>query len=147
MLIQTILSNHLNLSFFLYTIDRSSKEAGIKEGCWDAIHLVTTTIDGQNKVKYRLNSTIFLFIEAHGDSYGQLNVGGQVLKVREDYQSIDPKMDPHDFHLRNIGKLIEANENEMRAESTGIYINRSKQIINTGRLHEEYMSGSEKSAF
>lgn len=96
--------------------------------------MVTTTIDGQNKVKYRLNSTIFLFIESHGDDFGQLNVGGQVLKVREEYQTIDPKMNPHEFHLRNIGKLIEANENDMRSESTGIYISKSKQIINTGRL-------------
>ena len=47
---------------------------------------------------------------------------------------MDPKMDQHDFHLKNIGKLIEANENEMRSESTGIYITKSKQIINTGRL-------------
>jgi hypothetical protein len=76
--------------------------------------LVTTTIDGQNKVKYRLNSTIFLFIQSTGDDFGTLNVGGQVLKVREDYQTIDPKVDPHDFHLKNIGKLIELNENEMR---------------------------------
>jgi len=113
---------------------KDDKNAGIKDGTWDAIHLVTTTIDGQNKVKYRLNSTIFLFIESHGDDFGVLNVGGQVLKVREEYQTIDPKVNPHDFHLRNIGKLIEANENDMRSESTGIYISKSKQIINTGRL-------------
>ena len=25
---------------------KDDKNAGIKEGCWDAIHLVTTTIDG-----------------------------------------------------------------------------------------------------
>lgn len=49
------------------------------------MHLVTTTIDGQNKVKYRLNSTIFLFIESNADDYGNLNVGGQILKVKEEY--------------------------------------------------------------
>lgn len=111
------------------------------------MHLVTTTIDGQNKVKYRLNSTIFLFIESTADDYGHMSVGGQILKVKEEYQTMDPKADPHDFHLKNIGKLIEANENEMRAESTGIYITKSKQIINTGRLQDEYMSKNERSAF
>ena len=49
---------------------KDDKNAGIKEGSWDAIHLVTTTIDGQNKVKYRLNSTIFLFIDSVADDYG-----------------------------------------------------------------------------
>ena len=118
----------------IFFLDKSDKAAGIEDGTWDAIHLVTTSIDGSNKVKYRLNSTIFLFLKSVGKGHGELNVGGQVLKVREDYQSIDPKVDPHDFHLKNIGKMIELNENDMRQESTGIYITKSKQIIHTGRL-------------
>lgn len=134
-------------SCWLIKKNKDDKGAGIKEGTWDAIHLVTTTIDGQGKVKYRLNSTIFLFINSAGDDFGSLNVGGQLLKVREDYQSMDPKADPHDFHLKNIGRLIEANENDMRSESTGVYITKTKQIINTGRLQDEYMSKLEKSAF
>lgn len=105
---------------------KDDKNAGIKEGCWDAIHLVTTTIDGQNKVKYRLNSTIFLFIESHASDYGNLSVGGHVSKVKEDYATMDPKADQHDFHLKNIGRLIESIETEMRSESTGIYISKSK---------------------
>lgn len=45
-----------------------------------------------------------------------------------------------DFHLANIGRLIEQNETEIRQEMDAIYINKSKQIINTGRLKEEYMT-------
>ena len=61
---------------FLFNTGKTDANAGINEGTWDATHLVTTTIDGQNKVKYRLNSTIFLFIQSTGDVYGALNVGG-----------------------------------------------------------------------
>ena len=46
-----------------------------------------------------------------------------------------------------MGRLIEANELDMRAEMGGIYINKGKQIIHTGRLLEEYMTGEEKGAF
>ena len=52
-----------------------------------------------------------------------------------------------DFHLANIGRLIEDNENEIRSEMDGIYINKTKQIINTGRLREEYMTKDEKMNF
>ena len=52
-----------------------------------------------------------------------------------------------DFHLANIGRLIEANETEIRTEMDGIYINKTKQIINTGRLREEYMTKEEKLNF
>ena len=52
-----------------------------------------------------------------------------------------------DFHLANIGRLIEDNETEIRSEMDGIYINKTKQIINTGRLREEYMTKDEKMNF
>lgn len=40
--------------------------------------------------------------------------------------------------------MIEANETGLRTEMDGIYINKTKQIINTGRLREEYMTRDEK---
>ena len=40
--------------------------------------------------------------------------------------------------------MIESNETQMRTEMDGIYINKTKQIINTGRLREEYMTKAEK---
>lgn len=43
--------------------------------------------------------------------------------------------------------MIEANESEIRNEMDGIYINKTKQIINTGRLREEYMTVDEKLNF
>lgn len=52
-----------------------------------------------------------------------------------------------EFHIANIGRLIEANETEIRTEMDGIYINKTKQIINTGRLKEEYMTKEEKLNF
>lgn len=61
--------------------------------------------------------------------------------------SLDGAKFNDDFHLGNIGRLIEANETEIRQEMDGIYINKTKQIINTGRLREEYMTQDEKLNF
>ena len=55
---------------------------------------------------------------------------------------MDPKQNAQGFHLRNIGRLIEQNENDVRQEMSGIYINKSKQIIYTGRLREDYDAGN-----
>lgn len=52
-----------------------------------------------------------------------------------------------EFHIENIGKIIEANETEIRTDMDSIYINKTKQIINTGRLKEEYMTKDEKLNF
>mmetsp|Transcript_16023 Transcript_16023/g.24866 ORF Transcript_16023/g.24866 Transcript_16023/m.24866 type:complete len:138 (-) Transcript_16023:168-581(-) len=89
-------------------------ENGIDEGTWDAIHLVTATVDDKQKVKYRVISTIFLFIKATNDKQGVLDVAGNINKIREDYVAIDPKYEIDQFHLKNIGRLIETNESEIR---------------------------------
>ena len=69
--------------------------------------------------------------------------------MKEEFVALDPKLDKDigQFHIRNMGRMIEANELDMRAEMSGIYINKGKQIIHTGRLLEEYMTGEEKGAF
>ena len=59
---------------------------------------------------------------------------------------MDAKSDD-DFHIANIGRLVEMNETEIRSEMDGIYINKTKQIVNTGRLREEYMTKEEKENF
>jgi len=57
---------------------------------------------------------------------GEIDVAGNVNRVKEDYVPINPKDDIQKFHLRNIGKLIEANESDIRSEMNGIFINKSK---------------------
>lgn len=52
-----------------------------------------------------------------------------------------------DFHIANIGRLIELNETEIRTDMDSIYINKTRQIVNTGRLREEYMTKEEKLNF
>lgn len=52
-----------------------------------------------------------------------------------------------EFHIANIGRLIEMNETEIRTDMDSIYINKTKQIVNTGRLREEYMTKEEKLNF
>ena len=101
------------------------------------------------KCKYRLNSTIYLTLGMSGEASGKIDIAGHIAKVKEDFAVLDPKIDKDvgQFHIRNMGKLIEQNELDMRAEMGGIYINKGKQIIHTGRLLEEYMTGAEKSAF
>lgn len=115
---------------------------GIEQGVWDATHVVTTNVDNaKNSAKYRVNSTVFFQLDATNEaSFGTLDCGCTAMKVKEDYLNIDAKSqaDISQFHLRNIGKLIEANEGELRSDLHGNYINKTKLIINTGRYGYGY---------
>lgn len=121
----------------------------LKEGTWDSIHVVTVDLDRQQdgKVRYRVISTVFLKMISSSPSYGDLEVAGNVSRTKDEMFTIDPKSFGDEYHIGNIGRLIEANETEIRHEMDSIYINKTKQIVNTGRLKEEYMTRDEKINF
>ena len=56
-------------------------------------------------------------------------------------------MDLDTFHISRIGKLIEHNEGNLRELVAQIYVTKQRNITNTGRLIEEYMSKDEKTKF
>lgn len=95
-------------------------------------------------------------ISTNPASYGNLEIAGNLTRTviqtlinllqKEETYNLDVKSGD-DFHIGNIGRLIEANETEIRTEMDGIYINKTKQIVNTGRLKEEYMTVDEKLNF
>ena len=59
----------------------------------------------------------------------------------------DNGVDPDVFHIENIGRMIEANEDAMRMQVQDVYVAKQRQITNTGRLMEEYMTDNEKAHF
>ena len=122
----------------------------LKVGTWDSIHFVIVDLERQHegKARYRLTSNVFLkMISSNPSSYGDLEIAGNVSRSKEETYTIDPRNFGDDFHIGNIGRLIEANETEIRTEMDSIYINKTKQIMNTGRLKEEYMTRDEKLNF
>ena len=55
--------------------------------------------------------------------------------------------DPDIFHISNIGRLIEANEDSLRATVNDIYIAKQRYITNTGRMTEEFMTSDQRANF
>lgn len=88
-------------------------------------------------------------IAKNPDAYGNLEIAGNLSRSREEMCTMDARAqrDGDDFHIANVGRLIEQNETEIRQEMDSIYINKTKQIVNTGRLKEEYMTKDEKISF
>jgi hypothetical protein len=120
----------------------------IKYGNWDAIHIVNFTING-SKADYKVISTVMITMETNMPLLGKMTVAGSCAKTANQTVTL-----PADFatnsdahHLRVIGKIIENNEGILRTEVTDNYINKQRQIINSGRLVEEYMNSDAKKKF
>jgi len=117
------------------------------DSIWDSCHVVKTTLEQGGKARYKVTSTVLLTLKSSTDNQGKIDVAGNVTRFKEDAIKLDPKVDTNFQHVSAIGKMIEQNESEVRQELNGIFINKSKQIINTGRLRDEYMTIDEKSDF
>lgn len=118
-----------------------------EDSIWDATHVVTTTLEQGNKARYKVTSTVFLSLQNQNNTQGKIDMAGNITRVKEDIVVLDAKQSANDQHLALIGRMIEINESEIRSELKGVFINKSKQIINTGRLRDEYMTPQEKGEF
>ena len=113
--------------------------AGLKEvrdGCWDGIHVVACDMSTAGQAKYRVISTVMISVESESADIGTMSIHGSSSKTREETFAlpVDSKSDLDQFHLRNIGKMIETNEGTLREEVTEHYVGKQRQITNTGRL-------------
>lgn len=68
-------------------------DKGEQDSSWDAIHVVKTNVDAQQKAKYKVNSTVFLIMKQENEIQGSIDVAGNVNRLKEDLVTVDPKMD------------------------------------------------------
>ena len=113
---------------------------GIDDGTWDAIHVVTTKVDGAYAT-YTAVSTVFVMINLNQKQIGAMQVGGHLNKKKDICHELNPKEEIGQQHISNIGKLVENVETEIRSDVHGIVLNKPKGIINQSR----YMAGFEQS--
>lgn len=99
----------------------------VKESCWDAIHVVTCEVAG-NKVNYTVISTVLISLSAATDAIGKLSIAGSCNKTSKSEVTVSDEFskDPDQFHLRQIGKIIEANENILRQEVADHYTSKQR---------------------
>jgi hypothetical protein len=97
----------------------------IKDGNWDAIHVVNCTLDAK-KANYRVISTIMITLDTKTESLGQMTMAGSCAKTAEQSVNLpaDFQQNTDAFHIKVIGKMIENNETLLRNEVTDNYINR-----------------------
>ena len=126
----------------LINIKLAQSGQGIDEGTWDAIHVVTTSIEG-NQAKYTSVSAVFALMNCSStNTVGKMDLGGNLNMMKEQVCELKPKQDVNTQHIGNIGRLVEQIESEMRSEVHGIFLNKPKGIINGCR----YPAGMENSA-
>lgn len=138
---------------FLVKKDMDST-AEVKSGTWDAIHVVVCNMKEADKVKYTVISTVMIsLVMNQPNGVGKMEIHGssskqqlEAVPIPQDFGAPNGT-DPNMFHIEKIGRLIELNEDHLRSAVQDMYVSKQRQITNSGRLLEEYMTNAERARF
>lgn len=110
----------------------------VSQGCWDSIHVVEVTPKGK-KSSYKLTTTVMLTMTTEKGNAGAVNLSGSLTR-----QGKEKVFDAagEDDHVINIGKIIEEMEIDIRNQLEGIYIQKTREVLNTIRKPFDAVGGA-----
>jgi capping protein beta len=123
----------------------------VEKGSWNSIHVIEVQEinDAADKTSkkaiYRLTTTVLLAIKVKREELGDLTVDGTLTRqVKSAFFALilsfthtDPmqiektlEYEDHFSHVSNMGRMIEDMEIDMRSSMDGLYIAKTREVIN-----------------
>lgn len=111
----------------------------LKKGWWDSTHVFEVTADKDNHFVYKLTTTVMISMVLMDDKIGSVDLSG--LRTQQDTKRLPLELDCP--HMSNMGKMLEDMELKIRNAIEGIYIQKTREVINgmrsaTGKREDEY---------
>ncbi|CAM9267782.1 unnamed protein product [Pylaiella littoralis] len=100
-------------------------------GAWESSHVVQVMLSKSNPTQatYKVNTTVMLSVEPADEAAGVTSLSGNLAREKEETKSFSTDSD----HLENLGVMIEAMENTLRSDVDGLYVQKTRQIVNNVR--------------
>jgi len=112
---------------FLIHKDVEEKQGGLEKGWWDSIHVFEVTEDSKKGFfNYKLTSTVMVSMVIKDSTVGQVDLSGSMTKQETKRQQVTPAA----THISNLGRMLEEMELRIRNSIEGIYIQKTREVIN-----------------
>jgi len=100
----------------------------LKKGWWDSIHVFDVTPEGKGQFSYKLTTTVMVSMVLKGAGLGNVDLSGSMTKQEKKSHPI--KANGERTHIMNLGKMLEAMELRIRNSIEGIYIQKTREVVN-----------------
>eukprot|EP01083_Nonionella_stella_P047748 127804_1 len=100
---------------------------GINSGVWDSIHVFEAVEKRQDKYEYKLTTTVMVSMNVNNDTIGMVDLSGSMTKQSTKTVQLDKN---EKTHIGNMGKMVEDMELQLRNSIEGIYIQKTREVIN-----------------
>jgi capping protein beta len=116
-------------SCFLIHKDVVDRAKGLEKGWWDSIHVFEVTPGaGKNSFVYKLTTTVMVSMGLKEDRLGVVDLSGSMTKSEERKLPVDER--EGQTHMQNLGVMIEDMELKIRNAIEGIYIQKTREVVN-----------------
>jgi len=114
-------------------------EKSLKKGYWDSTHVFEVNEDKDGYYVYKLTTTVMISMVLTDDKVGNVDLSG--LRTQQDTKRL--RVDADSPQIANMGKMLEDMELRIRNAIEGIYIQKTREVINgmrsaTGKRDAEW---------
>ena len=102
----------------------------VSDGTWDSIHVIEVKPLAGGKAAYKVVTTIILQMRTSKGNAGDVLLSGSFTRQAKD-KVLEVAGD--DDHVINMGKIIEEIEISVRGEIEGLYLMKTREIVNNVR--------------
>jgi len=99
---------------------------GLESGWWDSIHVFEVVENKKSHFEYKLTTTVMVSMGVKSKELGEVDLSGSMTQQ-------DTKVLPvNDIqpHIANLGKMLEDMELKIRNSIEGIYIQKTREVVN-----------------
>jgi len=115
---------------FLIHKDVESGKKDLEGGWWDSIHVFDCSEVKKGLYEYKLTTTVIVSMKMKNQAVGEMDLSGSM--TQQDSKQL--QFDNQNPHIPNMGKMLEDMELKVRNSIEGIYIQKTREVINGMRL-------------
>jgi len=101
-------------------------DKSLKKGWWDSTHVFEVAPDKEGHFKYKLTTTVMISMVLGDERIGHVDLSG--LRTQQDSKVL--VIDADNTQISNMGKMLEDMELRIRNAIEGIYIQKTREVIN-----------------
>lgn len=113
-----------------FLVKKAIQDTGVVSvGSWNSIHVIEVSELSGGRANYKLTTTVMLAADIAKADCGDADLSGSL--TRQKTRECD--INTEHTHLSNMGELIEDMETEMRSNLNALYIQKTREIVNSVR--------------
>jgi len=110
--------------------DGTSSKKELENGVWNSIHVFDVAESKKGYFDYKLTTTVMVSMVVKNSGIGEANLSGSM--TSQDARTL--AVTDASPHIANLGKMLEEMELKIRNSIEGIYIQKTREVVNGMRL-------------